>query len=183
MKPFSVLPALMLTACGSITPAGLIAVSALDPLNTPPGDVQLALSVPEAVRLAEDGATLRITFTEEDQVLIDTTAPLTITQGAPESETLRQPDETLYVGRIDTPEAEAFAAAQAEIRSLRASGSEGTGSLSISVTKGCRVGPPLQEMPVSTWIRTNPNAGFVPLTRQRDVLDELTEHGGPLPAC
>lgn len=186
VKPFPIIPPLLLlllASCGSLSPAGLRAASRLDPLTTPAGDVALAISVPETVRLTDGDAVLRITFAEQGRSLVDTQVPLAITRETPDGLDAPEAGQALYVGRVAGAEAQAFSAAQAEIRRLRAAGSAGTGSLQIQVNSGCRLGPPLQSLPVSSWLRPAPGAAFVPLTRRVDILDRLQRDGARIPAC
>ena len=187
VKPLQLASALLsfliLGACGSVSLGGLTAASRLDPINTPPGDVALAISVPDAVQLVDGDAVLRITFAEDGRQLVNTEVPLTIARSVAEAGVRQHAGETTYVGHLAEAEAQAFAMAQAEIRRLRSKGSEGRGSLQIRVTNGCRVGPPLEALQVSTWLRTDPEARFVQLTRRIDVLEELQSSGVSIPAC
>lgn len=172
-----------LAACTSISPAGLIAASRLDPLNTPPERIGVAVSVPSTVGLRDGDAALRIAFAEGEETLVDTSVPLAIMEGGPEAPAAEMSSENVYVATIQPEEAEAFAAAQDAIKRLRAAGVEGKGSLSISVAAACRRGAPLQSLPVATWLRTEPTGPFVPLTRRRDVLDDMGALASTLPPC
>ena len=79
MKPSQIMPALLsvlvVNACGNVSPGGMIAASRLDPVNTPPGDVALAIGVPDTVQLLDGDAVLRITFAEDGHQLVHTEVP------------------------------------------------------------------------------------------------------------
>ena len=170
--------ALTLSACASVNPAGLIAASRLDPLNTPPAEIAVAVGVPGTVRLADGDAELRIAFTggsAGSAVLVDEMAPLRlrpVTAGQPQP---NSDGEIVYSARLAAEDAVRIAAAQAEIRALRARGIDGRGVLSVAVTGGCLLESPLRGLPVSTWLQTDPEDGFVSLTRRQDVFRALDE--------
>ena len=170
--------ALTLSACASVNPAGLIAASRLDPLNTPPAEFVAAVGVPGTVRLADGDAELRIAFTggsAASAVLLDETAPLQlrpITVGEPQP---NSNGEVVYSARLATEDAARIATAQAEIKALRARGVDGRGMLTIAVIGGCLTESPLRALPVSTWLQTDPKDGFVSLTREQDLFQALGE--------
>lgn len=170
--------ALTLSACASVNPAGLIAASRLDPLNTPPAEIAVAVGVPDTVRLADGDAELRIAFTggsAAPDILVDETAPLQlrpITTGAPQP---NSDSEAVYAARLAAGDAARIARAQAEIRALRARGIDGQGTLTVTVTGGCLLESPLRALPVSTWLQTDPEDGFVSLTREQDLFRALGE--------
>lgn len=71
-----------LAGCSTLSPAGMIAASRLDPQGTPPDQIALAVGVPETIRLASGDARLRLSFaggTEASTVVIEETAPLELT--------------------------------------------------------------------------------------------------------
>lgn len=160
------------SACGSVSPAGLLAASRLDPLTTPPAEVALAVGVPQVIRLADGDAELRMSLHSGDgaaAILREEVATLVLAPSGDTGPRPNSPSETVYVARIAAEDAPRIAALQQDIRDLRAMGNTGTGALTISVVGGCLVGAPPPSMAVSTWIQTDPDAGFVPLTRRQDV--------------
>ncbi|WMS45314.1 hypothetical protein RDV64_23555 (plasmid) [Acuticoccus sp. MNP-M23] len=172
----SLCPALLgilaMAACTSITPGGLVAASRLDPLNTPPGEIGVALSVPDAVRLTSADATLRIAFREDgagSTTLVEETVPLMLTRDDAGLVSGAQAGETVYIAGLSPDDADRFAQAQADIRDARARGIAGSGSLSVSITGGCFVGARPETLPTRSWLRTSPSGGFVPLTRRVDA--------------
>ena len=164
------------SACGSVTPGGLVAASRLDPLNTPPSQIALAVGVPRALRLADGDAEFRIAFrggTAASTILLEEVAPLDLSASDPAGPRPNAPDETVYVARIAPEDAPRIAALQREIRNQRAAGASGEGSLTVRVVGGCLDGTPPEGIAVSTWLRTDPSDGFVPLTRREDLARAL----------
>jgi hypothetical protein len=160
------------SACSSMNPAGLVAASRLDPLNTPPSEIAIAVGVPETLRLADGDAEFRIAFrggTAASTIMLEEVAPLTISAAGTDGPPPNALGETVYIARIAPEDAARIAAVQQEIRDLRAAGTEGDGSLTVRVVGGCFVGAPPGTIAVSTWLRTDPSDGFVQLTRRQDV--------------
>ena len=177
------MPLSLAMACGSVSPSSLIALSRLDPLETPPGDVAIAISVPDALVLADGDAVLRISFADERNSLVDTAVPLTIRENEGGVAGLQQDGANIFVGALAEAEARNLAAAQAEIRDLRAAGQVGQGTVQIQVRGGCWVGAPLDALPVATWFRGHPDAAFLPITRETDILGRLEAGGFEIPVC
>ncbi|MFO6463863.1 hypothetical protein ACK8OR_05695 [Jannaschia sp. KMU-145] len=170
----TILPLLFLTTlagCDAITPAGLMAAARLDPLTTAPEHVALAVTVPDTVRLRSGDAVLSLAFRAEgaDMPAVSETVPLMIAPA-----TTASPGTRRYVARIAPADAPRLVAAQTAIRALRASGTMGAGSLGVSVERGCTTAPLGRSLPISTAIRTDPEAPFVPLTRSVDAFDRLS---------
>ncbi|MEM6375820.1 MAG: hypothetical protein AAF686_06225 [Pseudomonadota bacterium] len=172
----SIAIAMALTSCGAVMPAGFMAASRLDPLTTPPGDIAFAVEVPQALRLSDGDAELRLQLVDDqnaEEVWVDETVPLQI---SPATEALlsgARDDRALYLATLSARDAETISSAQKQILDIRAQGQQGRGSLSIQVVGGCLETERLDTLPVSTWLRTDPDADFVQLTRQRDVFDSL----------
>ncbi|MEM8694173.1 MAG: hypothetical protein AAGG57_20190 [Pseudomonadota bacterium] len=169
---------LILSACASVNPAGLIAASRLDPVNTAPAEIAVALGVPETVRLRDGDAVFRIVFESEDpdaRSLVDETVPLLVREIDDSGPLPSAAGEIVYTARFAPEDAVRIAEAQAKIRAFRAQGIEGQGTLGVMVDGGCVAGPALDALPVSTWLQTNPEAGFVSLTRRQDVFKALDE--------
>ncbi|XWN31483.1 MAG: hypothetical protein ROR55_29200 [Devosia sp.] len=170
--------ALTVSACASVNPAGLIAASRLDPLNTAPTDIAVAVGVPSTVRLTDGDAEFRMAFRAESDasaVLVDETVPLQLRPIAAGGPQPSSDSEVVYSARFAAEDAARIAAAQAEIKALRARGIDGKGTLSVSVSGGCVLEPAPRALPVSTWLQTSPEHGFVSLTRQQDVFRGLGE--------
>lgn len=164
-----------LASCATLSPTGLIAASRLDPLNTPPDQIAVAVGVPESIRLQSGDAKLRIAFASgatSSSVVVDEQLPLQMHLGGSAAPQGRA-GETVYLAHLKPDDAARFAAAQAKIRDLRARGTVGSGRLNVEVTSGCFVGLLPDRLPVSSWLRTDPGDGFVQLTDATDVYAAL----------
>ncbi len=168
--------ALALAGCSSISPAGMIAASRLDPLETPPSDLAVAVSVPRQMRLRDGDATMYLAFEPEDSSIspVAATAPLSVTTNGDGPPSPR-PEMLTYTFSFGPEAAAQLAATQTQIKNLRAQGVEGKGTLSIGVEGGCLTGDLDDHLLVATWLRTSPNADFVQMTRETDLLDVLSD--------
>ena len=172
---FAFICGLVLSACGSVTPAGLLAAARLDPLTTPPDALSVAVSVPPGVRLQDGDAALRLAFTPDDLTQaapVDVTVPLMVRADGAAPQPL-VPRDAVYVLSLSAEDAAAMAAAQKQIIALRAADVEGAGSLAIDVTGGCVLSQMPEVLPVATWLRPEVDGNWVQLTRRRDVFQEL----------
>lgn len=160
------------SACGTMNPAGLVAASRLDPLNTPPSEISVAVGVPETLRLEDGDAEFRIAFrggSAASTIMLEEVAPLSLSVAGSEGPRPSTSGETVYIARIAPEDAGRISAVQQEIRDLRAAGTDGDGSLTVRVVGGCFVGARPEVISVSTWLQTDPSDGFVQLTRRQDV--------------
>ena len=183
---FSVIPAaLYLAGCSVVTPAGLSEAMRLDPLQTDPGDISVAVSVPDAVQLHDGDATLYLGFQPDDASLapLETTVPLGINRTG---DLPRAPlaGEGIYVFDIAPEDAETVSSIQKQIRDAKTAGTEGLGTLSVNVNGGCLTAEPDNGFFVSTWLRAAPSGEFVPLTRETDLLAATGDDPSEIwPAC
>ncbi|WP_298838195.1 hypothetical protein [uncultured Roseobacter sp.] len=165
--------ALALAGCSAITPGGLFEAAQLNPLETNPGDVSVAVSAPDAVRLRDGDATLYLGYRPEnpDIAPIETTVALSVRD---HGQLPRAPErgEQFYVLSIGPDAAAQLSAVQKKIREAKAAGVEGLGTLSIAVNSGCLTRDLEGALIVSTWLRTDPTGDFVQLTRKTDLSDQ-----------
>ncbi len=174
---------LSLCACSGASPGGLLAAARLDPLDTPPGGIAAAVGVPSALRLADGDATLRLALLGEGRgapALVDETVPLAIRAGGTDAPAPTAPGETVYVGTIETATAARIAEAQGSIRALRAAGRGGEGVIAIEITGGCTLGAVPATLATSSWLRTDPDDGFVRTSRRVDLSETLGADGAAL---
>ncbi|MEM6466987.1 MAG: hypothetical protein AAF679_10850 [Pseudomonadota bacterium] len=164
---------LSLAGCTSLTPAGLIAASKLDPLNSDASDIAVAVSVPTTMRLKDGDAQFHLSFVTENTTISET-VPLQLEPGLPSDISQSDSDQALYVASFTPQDAAKISATQARIKALKAAGQDGDGTLSVAVTGGCLTKTPMDAIPVSTWLRTDPQNSFVRLTKERDVLSTLS---------
>ncbi|MEQ9258345.1 MAG: hypothetical protein RIG84_04535 [Roseovarius sp.] len=162
----------LLSACSALDPAGLIAASRLDPLATPPSEIAVAVGVPEGLRLEDGDAEFRLAFrggSAAQVVQLEERADLEIRRAQGEGPAPNTPGEAIYIAQIAPEDVPRIAALQREIRALREGGTEGEGTLAVSVVGGCYTTATPPPITVSTWLQTNPADGFVALTRQQDI--------------
>ncbi|MEM9797040.1 MAG: hypothetical protein AAF919_11145 [Pseudomonadota bacterium] len=160
----------LLSACDAVTAPGLLAAAALDPLETPPQQLALAVSLPESVRLRDGDAILHLSYSDGTDPMVSETVPLTIT---PITGLELASGDHAYRAALVADDARRFAAAQRAIKELRSDGVEGTGSFGLSVVGGCTTAPLPDALPVATWLQPGPEAAFVPLTRRANAYDGL----------
>jgi len=180
MSKLSTLPLLatlamtaILSACGSVSPSGILAASRLDPLNTNPSEIAIAVGVPDTLRLKDGDAVLSIAFqggSVTSTIRLEETAPLQVTLANNGTPRPTAEDEVVYVARIEAADASRIADLQQQIKDIRAAGTQGEGSLTVQVVGGCFVGTRPDGIAVSTWLQTDPDDGFVQLTRRQDVV-------------
>jgi len=170
----SVLAAYLLTGCSSVTPAGLIAAARLDPLDANPSDISVAVGVPDQLRLSEGDAALFFSFAPDDAgdtLPISATVPLSISsESGPRAP---QDGEAIYIFGLDALGAARLSEVQEQVRALKVEGIPGTGIVRVEVSGGCLVDGALENLRITTWIRTSVDDAFVLLTRQTDLLKGL----------
>ncbi|MEN0001337.1 MAG: hypothetical protein AAF940_10665 [Pseudomonadota bacterium] len=167
-----------LWGCSTLNPAGLVAASRLDPLNTAPSQIAVAVGVPSALRLDDGDAEIRMAFrggTDAAPVFLEEAAPLQLSQSTGNGPVPNAAGERVYIARIAEEDADAIAQLQSEIRAYRASGRRGQGSLTIGLVGGCYEEALPGAIKVSTWLQTDPDNRFVPLTNRSDVARSLGE--------
>ncbi|MEO0385846.1 MAG: hypothetical protein AAF234_20110 [Pseudomonadota bacterium] len=168
--------AIAVSGCSSISPAGMVAVSRLDPLETAPSDLSVAVSVSNQMHLRDGDAKLYLAF-EPDKASVPPVAvsvPLSII----ETDDIPRPPSDgrlIYTFAFSPEDAAQLAITQTQIKNLRAQGIEGEGTLSIGVEGGCLTGDLNGLLPIATWIKTSPQASFVSLTRETDLFAALSE--------
>ncbi|MGB0497911.1 MAG: hypothetical protein ACPGID_06190 [Rubricella sp.] len=165
-----------LAACGSISPAGMVAAGRLDPLGTPPDRIGVAVGVPETVRLGPGDAVMQIAFrggTPASTVVIEEEVPLQLARDASRVIRPNSAGEIVYLATLLPEDAAAFAEAQAAIREARERGIDGSGTLGLRVIGGCYTGPRPDGLPTSSWLRTDPSGSFVPLTQRVDAFEAM----------
>ena len=79
VRTIASLKALALAAACS--PLGLSDAARLDPLNTPPSALGLAVGVPDAIMLRDGDAVLRIAYAAGGETLVDASVPLSVRRG------------------------------------------------------------------------------------------------------
>lgn len=173
---FMCLTAAALAGCSSVSPAGLIAAARLDPLETPPGDIAVAVSVPDALRLRDGDAVMYLGFVPDDPAAVApvaATVPLSVSEGRAGPREA-QSDERIYVFGFSSQTAAQLEDVQTRIKTLQAEGVQGKGTLSIGVEGGCLTGDLGDVLLVGTWLRTGSEAKFVTLTNATNLFDLMS---------
>ena len=172
----SSLISLLLTGCSVVSPSGLIAAAQLDPLETDPRDISIAVGVPEALRLADGDAQLFLGFAPDGTNTpppVGTTVPLMVST---ETESLTPiAGQAIYVFGFGASEAAQLSVVQDRIRALKEQDVTGTGTLNVGITGGCLTGTLTDGLPVATWIQTSSDGAFASLTRPTDFLGTLPQ--------
>ena len=176
IKPLLLIFLGFLTACAEVSPRGLIAASRLDPLQTKPSDISVAISVPAGTLLKNGDAMLNFEYIPEDENLsaIRENVALTIRT---EGQLPKTPEisEEIYVFEITAANGAQLSTAQTQISNLKKSGKDGQGSLSVTVTPTCIAHGVEHELIASAWLRTSPDGAFIPLFRSVNLWGKLTE--------
>ncbi len=172
---FAMAVAVTVSGCANLSPAGLIAASRLDPLETAPADISIAISVPDALRLQNGDADFELSFLPDEDnpdqtVMTKVQLSLQADLAGPRH---AEPGETIYVFGFSPKAASQLLGAQEDIKALRAQGIDGKGSLSVNISGGCLTRPLTDGLPVATWLRVAADAQYIPLTNKTDLLHVL----------
>jgi len=167
---------LLAGGCLSVTPGGLMEASRFDPLTSDPAGLGAGVAVPQTIRLSDGDVAIVMSYTvePESRPRISEKFALDVADaGALPDAPQAQSGERVYVASLSQADAGRMRETQARILALKAAGVDGIGAFSISVGGGCTVSPPVETMPVRTFIRTRQNGPFVQLTARRDLLRVL----------
>jgi hypothetical protein len=169
---------LAVPACGYVSTSTLAHLNAISPLEADPADIAVALTLPDGIDLAEEGAVLSLEASRSDT-----------------GETLRYAAKLAEESRGETvvlriPEADqaAFRDTQSTVQAWKAeTPSEGSGSLSVNATF-CALEPAAEIDPdakVSIAIQTEAGGAFLPLVTQAPLrrVSALKEAIGTIGAC
>ena len=190
MKPYTLLRCIVslsfvavAVACTSLTPAGMMAASRLDPIKTPPDQIAVAFAVPQTLRLSDGDAEFRIAFAggpADAPILLEKTAVLDIRPAAQDGPRSSNGEEQIYIARIPPADSPAIAEILRQIRTLQAKGIEGEGNLGILIGGGCYMQTIPESLVFSTWLKTNPEDGFVQVTRRANLFDAINARDATL---
>ena len=173
----ALIAAAIAAACAQVSPGGLMKAARLDPLETPPGDISVAVAVPQNIQIRSGDAALYLGYQPEIGQPVDIVVPLS-RQEDPLAPMPLRADQVVYVFGFAPDAATALARTQAQIRELKAAGVDGTGTLSIMISGGCYEGELNDTLITSTWLRTGPDASFTQLTRAANLFALLDAAAG-----
>lgn len=136
-----------------------------------PAELAFAIAVPDAFQLAAGDANFTVEYRTNAASLEEsfdlTLAQTTLINGQ------NSPDRPVYVGRLSTSDQQRLREMQSAIAQAESAGQHGDGSASLSVTGGCFTGAAPTEIPISTWIRTDLDEGYMEVIREQDLLSML----------
>lgn len=136
-------------------------------------DLAFAVAVPDGFRLENGDATLEVQY-----AVGSTTLHETISLSISRSETFASAVDTtgdVYVGSLGAAAKQQFEQFQQAVARNEASGVDGNGGLSVSVTGGCFSGAPLNELPISTWVQMDASQGYVEVIQDQDLFSMLDQ--------
>lgn len=165
----------LLTACGHMPVTSMVKLARIDFTTVDPAELRVAVKLPQNVRPQRDGVRLRIAVKTggaeqaEEFVLRDVNdlGELMALRAEVEAGT------AVYAFRLapdDLARVRAFRAAALQRRSAG-----GGGSLTLGVSaQGCRIAA-VADKPIylTTYLKTAPGAGYIPLMRDVDLRAEL----------
>jgi hypothetical protein len=170
MRLRPLLACLALSACSSVVPMTAARLSAMDPLTVDPGQIEVALILPQGLRVTPGSAVLTLSAQRGDQriagdfVLDERAVP-----GVPAPE-----GATVAGYGLTAHDVARMRALQAEIAAWKAEG-EARGALSVGVG-GCRVGEgPAPEAEGAVMIRLARDEAFHALIRPTPLVSILGE--------
>lgn len=182
----------VLTGCTSLgTPVtSLVQLSQLDPLESDPSNMRLAVRAPSVLKFRDgdvklamgfDGGSAETRFSDVFAADIDNGVIAT-----PGIDRSSLDGQTFAVASL-TPEAAArMMAMQKRIKALRAAGIQGKGSLTVSATACKTVDDLPKPLPITAWLQPSPDKNFLMLLRQMDLgqmLEEADHSPQQLPRC
>lgn len=136
-------------------------------------DLAFAVAVPDGFRLENGDATLEVQY-EAGATTLNETISLNISRSA---NFARAVDGTgdVYIGSLGTAAKQQFEQFQQAVARNEATGENGSGGLSISVTGGCFSGKPLDELPISTWVQIDASQGYFEIIQNQDLFSLLDQ--------
>lgn len=183
--------ALALSACVSGNPRTLYELSRFDPLDADPKEIAIAVKADRNLHLKRGDVLLRMTLESDDRNrAFDEHFVLAITNATPAAGLARsvKADEHVLTAAIAAPDMQRFRNTQAKARNARAANAtDGKGSISVSITGGCRRGVlDMKTASVRSYMRTEADGRFFPLTGEIRLADIFVKAGMPaadVPAC
>lgn len=178
-----------LAGCTSLSPGAAVNLAGFDPFSADPAALAIAVRSTKALRLRTGDVSLRIALAADDPAeAFDETLRLAIVDGAGVAGIPVEPErrERVHVASVAQEDRARLAATQARVRAYKARAKPmGRGTLTISVSGGCRDGEfDAENARLATFMRTAEGRPFFPLTREQPLAKALA--GVPLerlPPC
>ena len=175
----------VLSGCMSI--ATMVAAAQLDPLETNPSDIRLAIIAPPHLRIADGDIALIMGFDGgepdlkfEERYLADIARNRSGASGISTGDLAKG---ALSLLSLRDEDAASMRSLQARIKAIRATGIRGRGYIGFSAM-GCSTQPVGgRPLPISVYFQPKPEADFTPLTRDADLIAMLRKTDDVLPRC
>ncbi|WP_312360596.1 hypothetical protein [Ensifer sp.] len=178
-----------LAACAALSAGSAGPVSRLDPSQTDPSDLRVALVVPKELVLRRGDAALGFSFRDGDAAAESRSYPLEVNAGGASDSAVHSQvssGETLYILALAKGDARQLRALQAKIAPAEDGKPGERGSLSIQFSGGCWRGafPAGRKVVVNAWMQRSADAGYVPAISNLDLMQTLNQANvSALPAC
>lgn len=167
---------LLLAGCASLVPGTVLRLQSVDPLSADPGEISVALDLPEGLGVLPGSVKLSLAARGAEGRSVADTWTL---------EMLRQPDERL-VFRVAEADRADMRRLQATARAWEEADPDGTnGSISVALG-GCRTVPDadLSDARASVFIGFDADGPVLPLFRNAPISQVLSDAQlSQLPAC
>ncbi len=172
---------LLLGACGSVNLATIAQLSRLDPLTAEPAGFVAAIVLPLELDLPEGGAMLGFAWRSSNEV-IGGDFPLRRHVSFEGSGIATSAEQHVVFFTLSAEHAAQIRLVQRAISARKAQGVEGEGSLSIFASPCARDG--LAAPVISTFLRLEEGGRFLPLLRNFDMREEISDgQRAELAAC
>ncbi|MEM1315946.1 MAG: hypothetical protein AAGI51_15420 [Pseudomonadota bacterium] len=180
----------LVLGCTTLSVTGLMQVARLDVMTADAEALRVAVKAPDALNLPPDGAVMTFGARHPDGRSLEerfVLAPALDDRGDDGLAGERAPGFILLAYRVAPEDLPRLEKARAEIAAWKAqAGDDVQGSLAIRAMP-CRTGPaPEGPLPVTTFLRIDPEAPYFRLTGPTDLAAMLDEAGAPLreaPGC
>jgi hypothetical protein len=169
---------LTFAGCSSIPVGSILPLARIDLMTTDLERLRAALRLPRALRPSAAGVSMDVVL-KLDGLPGETTSFSLVPASTPaDLETLpagARADGTTYVYRLAGPDIVRFDALRRKVAAERSGGRGGSLGLGIAAREFCGAGPlPAGPLPLSTYLRTSENAGYVIMLEGFDLRGDAT---------
>ena len=184
-----------LTGCAYVPATSLLRLSALDMLTVDPGEIRVAVGLPDVLNVREAGAVMYTGVREsasgpavsESFILEEEKAALgTAALDAPQRWEGATEGSRVTVFRIAEQDLARLRALQTRIRERKSKYPDDVDGFLTVAAKACRTTDlPEGPLPITTWLRTRNNKAFFVLTRATDLRGVITKEAllDEVPPC
>ncbi|MEM7359651.1 MAG: hypothetical protein AAF431_11185 [Pseudomonadota bacterium] len=161
-----------LTACAGIPITSIWKLRNLNPLDTDPAEISIAVVTHQGVQLQDGSTSLSLGFSSEvteHNFTDEYVASIRRNADPAEVQADVNEDEAVTVFFLNPKAAEAMRTSQNRIRAIRDQQIEGSGSLSVSVHSGCSIGPKPDQLTADIYVKFNSRDGYILLNQNLDL--------------